>query len=225
MRSDSVFSTGSLQACFLLVLLCGIALALSIQPESPISALRVSDMSYSPDLFYLAFAFLFGLFAVNRGAVVAENASKWVSHLKLALRLLAHIAYGLLLLFPFLLFSRAFLSEHVFGLSFLILYTAVSSFFFCLASFRLELRGIQRKRSAFLLRYGLYIAFCLVPVGIGAAHPSLSLFPSASPIGLSSHIIEGASALELVIGFLVPIVGILWLFTRRRRFDWRHHAV
>ena len=225
MRSDTVFSSSSLQAYLSLVLLCGIALALSIQPASRIAVLRTSDVSYPPGLFHLAFVFLFGLFSLNRGAVVAANASARIPHLKLILRFLECIAYGLMLLLPFLLFSRALLSEPVLGLLLLVSYTAVSSLFFCLASFRLELRGNQRKRSAFLIRYGFYIAFCLVPVGIGMSHSSLSLVLNASPIGLATRIIGGGSALELIIGFLVPLLGTLWLLTRRRRFDRRHHAV
>ncbi|MCK4570584.1 hypothetical protein KAT84_01415 [Candidatus Bipolaricaulota bacterium] len=225
MRSDTVFSTSSLQAYLTLVFLCGIALALSIQPASRIAALRASNISYLPGLFHLAFVFLFGLFAVNRGAVVAANASARISHLKLILRFLEHIVYGLLLLLPYLLFSRALLSDRIIGLFILASYTAVSSLFFCLVSYRLELRGNRRKRNAFLLRYGFYGAFCLVPFGIGMSHRSLSLLLGASPIGLATRIIGEASAIELLIGFLVPILGILWLLTRRRRFDRRHYAV
>lgn len=225
MRSDTVFSTSSLQAYLSLVFLCGIALMLSIQPTSRIATLHASDLSYLPGLFHLAFVFLFGLFAVNRGAVVAAAAAPRIPHLKLILRFLEHIAYGLLLLLPYLLFSRALLSDRIVGLFILVSYTAVSSLFFCLASFQLELRGNRRKQNAFLLRYGFYLAFCLVPFGIGMSHRSLSLLLGASPMGLATRIIGEASAIELLTGFLVPILGILWLLTRRQRFDRRHHAV
>ena len=222
MRSDSVFSTSSLQAYLSLTVLCGIALALSIQPSSRIVALH---FSHPPSLFHLAFVFLFGMFSVNRGAVIAANTSARILRLKLVFRFLEHIAYGLLLLLPYLVFSRALLPAGIAGIFILVLYVAVLSFFFCLLSFRLELRGNSRRRGAFLLRYGLYAAFCLVPFGIGMSHRSLSVILSVSPIGLATRIIEGASAIDLFAGFLVPSIGILWLLTRLRRIDRRHHAI
>ena len=223
MRSDSVFSTSSLQVYLSLIVLCGIALALSIQSSSRIASLHF--FSHSPSLFHLAFVLLFGMFAVNRGAVIAANTSARILRLKLVFRFLEHIACGLLILLPYLVFSRALLPARIAGIFILILYVAVYSFFFCLASFRLELRSNRRRRGAFLLRYGLYAAFCLVPFGIGMSHPSLSGILSASPIGLTTRIIEGASGIELFVGFLVPSIGIFWLFTRLRRIDRRHHAI
>lgn len=225
MRSDSVFSTSSLQAYLSLVLLCGIALVLSIQPSSRIAELRASDFAYPPSLFPLAFVSIFGLFAVNRGAVIAANTSVRIFRLKLILRFLEHIAYGLLLLLPYFVCCRALLPDRVAGIFVLVLYVAVSSLFFCLVSFQLELRGHRRRREAFLLRYGLYAAFCLIPFGIGMSHRSFSAILSVSPIGLATRIIGGASAIDLLVGFLVPSIGILWLLTRLRRIDRRHHAI
>lgn len=225
MRSDHVFSTSSLQAYLSLILLCGIALALSIQPSLRIAALHVSYFSYAPRLFHLTFVFLFGMFAVNRGAVIAANTSARILRLKLVFRFLEPIAYGLLLLLPYFVFSRALLPDRIAGIFILVLYVAVSSLFFCLVSFRLELRGNRRRRGAFLLRYGLYTAFCFVPFGIGMSHRSLSVILSISPIGLATRIIGGASAIDLSVGFLVPSIGILWLLTRLRRIDRRHHAI
>lgn len=225
MRSDSVFSTSSLQAYLSLIILCGIALALSIQPPARIAAILSSGSTYPASLFHLAFVFLFGMFAVNRGAVVAVNTSARILQLKLIFRLLAHIIYGLLLLLPYFVFSRALLPDRLAGIVILVLYVAVSSLFFCLVSFRLELRSNRWKSGAFLQRYGLYAAFCLVPFGIGMSHRSLSVILSISPIGLAARIIGGASAIDLFVGFLVPSVGILWLLTRLQRIDRRPHAI
>ena len=223
MRSDSVFSTSSLQVYLSMTVLCGIALALSIQPSSRIAALPF--FSHWPSLFHLAFVLLFGMFAVNRGAVIAANTSARILRLKLVFRFLEHIAYGLLLLLPYLVFSRALLPARIAGVFVLSLYVVVLAFFFCLVSFRLEIRSGRRRPGAFLLRYSLYATFCLVPFGIGMSHPSLSCILSASPIGFATRIIEGASAIELFMGFLIPSIGILWLLTRLRRIDGRHHAV
>ncbi|MBU1048577.1 hypothetical protein KKG90_01000 [Candidatus Bipolaricaulota bacterium] len=225
MRTDTVFSTSSLQAYLSLVVLCGIALGLSIQPAVTIAALRASDITYPPGLFHMSFVLIFGLFAINRGAIVAANISSRVSHLKLVLRFLEHIGYGLMLLLPFIIYSRALIPSGTAGLITLVAFTAIAAVFFCLISLRLELRGTHRRRGAFLLRYGCYLAFCLIPFGIGLSHPSLVLFVSASPIGFATRVIEGASASEIAIGFLVPVLGILWILTRRQRFDRRHHAV
>ncbi|MEE8593163.1 MAG: hypothetical protein V3T03_03440 [Candidatus Bipolaricaulota bacterium] len=225
MRSDSVFSTSSLQAYLSLTVLCGIALALSIQPPLRIAALHASGVFHPPSLFHLAFVFLFGLFSVNRGAVIAANTSARILRLKLMFRFLTHIAYGLLLLLPYFVYSRALIPSRLAGMFIIVLYVAVSSLFFCLVSFQLDLRGDHRERGAFFLRYGFYAAFCLVPFGIGMSHRSLSVVLSVSPIGLATRIIGGASATELVVGFLVPSIGILWLLTRPRRIDRRHLAI
>lgn len=225
MRSDTVFSTSSLQAYLSLVFLCGIALATSIQPSVRIGSLRASDVSFPPGLFHISFVVFFGLFSINRGAIIAANIPSRLSHLKLVLRFAEHIAYGLVLLSPYFLFSRALVSSGTAGLIVLVLYATVSSLFFCLVSFRLELRRGHRKQNAFLLRYGCYFAFCLLPLGVGVSHSSLSFLLSASPLGFATRIIGGASAIEIVTGFLIPLLGILWILTRRQRFDRRHHAV
>lgn len=225
MRPDTVFSTSSLQAYLSLVFLCGIALAFSIQPATRIAALRASDVSYPPGLFHITLVFLFGVFSINRGSVLASNIPPRLSHAKLILRILEHIAYGLVLLSPYLLFSRSLVSSGSMSLIALILYVAISALFFCLVSLKLETRGDHRKQGAFLLRYGSYFAFCVAPFGVGLSHSSLSFFLSASPLGFASRLIGGASALEITTGFLIPILGILWILTRRQRFDRRHHAV
>lgn len=225
MRTDTVFSTSSLQAYLSMIFLCGIALAISIQPATTIASLRTSDFSYPPGLFHLSFIVIFGLFAINRGAVVAANISSRPSYLKLVLRFLAHIAYGLTLLTPCFLFSRSLIPSGTLGLSALISNTAIWAVLLSLISLRLELRGGHRKRGAFLLRYGSFLAFCLIPFGLGLSRASLHLFVSASPVGFATRIIEGASAAEMVTGFLVPSLGILWLLTRKQRFDRRPHAV
>ena len=225
MRSDTVFSTSSLQAYLSLVFLCGIALVLSIQPAARIASLRVSDLSYPPGLFHVAFVFLFGLFSINRGAIIAANIPSRLSHLKLVLRFAEHIGYGLVLLSPYFLFSRALVSSGTAGLIVLVLYATISSLFFSLLSFHLELRRGHHKQGAFLLRYGCYFAFCLLPFGVGVTHSSLSFLLSVSPLGFATRIIGGASAIEIVTGYLTPLLGILWILTRRQRFDRRHHAV
>jgi len=224
-RSDSVFSMSSLQAYLSLTVLCGIALALSIQPSLRIAAVHASDLSHLPSLFHLVFVFLFGLFSINRGAVIAANASARILRLKLMFRFLEHIACGLLLLLPYFVYSRALLPAKIAGIFILVLYVAVSSLFFCLVSFRLEQRGDHRKRGAFLLRYGLYATFCLVPLAVGMSHRSLSVILSVSPIGLATRVIGGASAIELFVGFLVPSSGILWLLNGLRRINRRHLAI
>ena len=225
MRSDTVFSTSSLQAYLSLVMLCGIALALSIPPAARISSLRVSDVSYPPGLFHIAFILLFGLFSINQGAIIAANISSRLSRLKLVFRFAAHIAYGLAILSPYLVFSRTLMPSGTAGLIALILYTAISSLFFGLASFHLELRSGHRKQSAFLLRYSCYAAFCVVPFITVLSHSSLLLFLSVSPVGFATRIIGGASAMEVITGFFIPLLGILWILTRRQRFNRRPHAV
>ncbi len=225
MRTDTVFSTSSLQAYLSLVFLCGVALALSIQPAVAISAIRTSDMRYPPGLFHMSFILIFGLFSINRGSLIAANITAHVARAKLVLRFAEHIAYALVLLTPYFLYSRSLIPRGVFSLVVLILYSAVMSLFFCLVSFRLEQRGGHRKQSAFLLRYGTFLAFCLIPFGIGLSVPSLNAFVNVSPVGFASRMIVGASAFDIAIGFLVPIFGIFWLLTRRQRFDRRHHAV
>jgi hypothetical protein len=225
MRSDNVFSTSSLQAYLSLVFLCGAALAASIQPATHIAALNASDLAYPPGLFPISFVFFFGLFSINRGAVIAAHSAGRLSKFKLSLRFLEHIGYGLILLAPYFVFSRALLPNGAADLLILVLYTATSSLFFCLLSFRFERRGDHRKEGAFLLRYGCYFAFCLVPFGLGISHSSLSLFVIASPVGFAARVTGGASALELITGMLVPVLGIMWILTRTQRFDRRHHAV
>jgi len=225
LRSDSVFSASSLQAHLSLVLLCGSALALSIQPASRIATLHATNASYPSGMFHLVSVLVFGLFAVSRGAIIAAGAPPKIRPLKLVTRLLEHITYGLLLLLPFFIFSRALLPGRLAGVAVLVSYVAISSIFYCLISFRLEIRGNRQKRGAFLLRYGVYAAFCLLPLGVGMSHQSLSLAMCASPIGFAIQVIRGISATELLLGFLVPCLGILWLLTRRHGFDRRPHAV
>ena len=225
MRSDSVFSTSSVQAYLILVFLCGAALAASIQPATRIALLHASDISYFSGLFPISFVLLFGLFSINRGAIIASNAGPRISRIKLVLRSLEHIVYGLVLVSPYLIYSRALLPNTAVDIFTLALYSIVSSLFFCLLSFRLERRGDHWKRGAFLLRYGSFFAFCLVPFGLGISHSSLSFLVVASPVGHATRLIGGASALELATGFFVPLLGILWILTRRQRFDRRPHAV
>lgn len=225
MRTDTVFSTSSLQAYLSLIFLCGIALALSIQPPVTIATIQTSEMRYPPGLFHITFVLLFGLFAINRGSLVAANITSRISRVKLALRFAEHIAYGLLLLSPYFLYSRSLIPSGTSSLIVLILYAAIMSLFFCLVSLHLEQRGGHRKQSAFLLRYGVFLAFCTIPFGIGVTQSSLALFVSVSPVGFATRIIAGASASEIAVGFLIPILGILWLLTRRQRFDRRQHAV
>jgi len=225
MRSDTVFSTSSLQAYLSLILFCGVALAASIQPASRIATLHASDIAYPPGLFTLSFVFFFGLFSINRGAIIAANTATRISHAKLLLRNLEHIVYGLILLSPYLVFSRSLLPNGGSDLLVLVLYTVIMSLFLCLVSFHLERRDAHRKRRAFLLRYGSYLAFCFIPLGAGISHSSLSFFVTASPIGFALRIMEGATTLELITGFFVATAGVLWVLTRRQRFDRRPHAV
>lgn len=225
MKPDSAFSANRLQANLSLILLCGIALALSIQPPVRIAALRSHAFSHPPNLFFFAFVLLFGLFAINRGVVIAANSPVHVLRRRLMLRCLGHISQGLLLLVPYFLYSHHFASVGGSGIVILILYVAVSSLFFCLVSFRLECKWRGNRPSGFVLRYGLYAALCLAPIGIGMSHGSLSVILSLSPIGLATRIMGGASAIELLVGFLVPSIGILWLLSRLGRIDGRYHAV
>jgi len=224
-RSDTVFSTSSLQAYLSLIFLCGAALAASIHPAARIAELHGSVMPYAPGLFPLSFVLLFGLFSINRGAVIASNAAPHISQSKLVLRILEHIAYGLVLLSPYLIYSRALLPNTGVDLFLLVVYSIISALFFCLLSFRLERRGDHWKKGSFLLRYGSFLAFCLVSFGLGISHSSLRFLVTASPAGFVTQLMGGASALELASGFLVPLLGILWILTRRQRFDRRHHAV
>jgi len=133
-RSDSVFSASSLQAFLSLILLCGIALILSIQSPSRIASLHVSNLPHWSGLFHVGSVFLFGLFAVNRGSVIAASTASQMRQLKLALRLLAHITYGLLLLLPYFVFSRALLAGRLAGIVSHVAYMAVSALFLGLAS-------------------------------------------------------------------------------------------
>ncbi len=224
-RSDSVFSGGSIQALLSLVILCGIALAISIQPPSRIAVARVSDLSYLPSLFPLATIFLFGLFAMSRGALIAANTSSRILRLKQMRLFLAHIACGGLLLVPYFIFSRPIVPTRSVGIVLLVFYMATSALFFALLSFRLEVRSSQDKRGTFLLRYGIYLAFCIIPIGIGTSSHALSIILSLSPIGLAMQIAQGASAGTLAVGFLVPCLGIVLILARLRRIERRPHAV
>lgn len=225
MRSDTIFSANSLQADVSLVLFCGVALAASIQPASRIATLSASTIAFPPGLFTVSFVFFFGLFSINRGAIIAEHAAKRLSHTRLILRSLEHIVFGLILLSPYLVFSRSLLPNGGRDLLVLVLYTAMSALFLCLASFHLACRDTIRKRGNFLLRYGAYLAFCVIPLGVGVSHASLSFFTAVSPIGVAIQVMEAATALDLITGFSAVIAGAVWILTRKQRFDRRPHVV
>jgi hypothetical protein len=224
-RSDSVFSSGSMQGLLTLVILSGIALAISIQPPARIAAADASDLSYLPSLFPLVAVFLFGAFAVGRGALIALNASTRRLGFKQGRLFAEHILCGLLLVIPYFLFSRPIVPTRGAGVALLVLYLALSAVFFGLVSFRLEVRSSQTKRGTFLLRYGIYLTFCAVPLGIGMSSRALSIVLSLSPIGSAMQIARGASAGALSISFLVPFVGIVLTLARLRRIERRPHAI
>jgi hypothetical protein len=224
-RSDSVFFSASLQAHLALVLLCGISLALSIQPASELAALRTLRSAQLPYLFHVFTVFVFGLFAVSRGAVLAANTGPRILRVRPMLHLLSHLGCGVLLLLPYFVYSRALLPGRGATLFVLLVYMTTMALFFSLASFRLGVRGHRNNRDAFLARYGVYVLFCLLPLGVGVSHPSLSTALAVSPIGFVMEIIAGPSTAKWFIGFCVPLLGILWMLTRLRQVDGRYHAI
>jgi hypothetical protein len=225
MRSDAVFSTGALQAHLTLVALSGIALAASIQPASRIAALRVSSLTYPPTLFPLAVTFLFGVFAVSRGAAMAASAEGRFIRSRLLLRVVEQMAFGLLILLPYHLFSRALLPAKTPGMMILVVYSLFASVFLCLASLRLEARGARRRRGAFLLRYGFLLAVFVLPVPIGLLSSRSSIVLALSPIGFAMKAVEGISVSHAIVGFAIPTMGIILSLTGIGRIDRRHHAV
>lgn len=227
MKSKSIFSPLSLQAYMTLLIVGGISLGISIQPASTISQLRSASISNPPGFFHIAFILLIGLFAVNRGAVLAHDVPRHASRRRILGGLLPHLAFALLLFLPYLIYARALLPTVWGGTLAFVFYALELGLFIGLAALRLEHREGHPSRSGFLLRYGLFIGYCLVPYGVGLAHPALVPIITISPAGMAFHLIDGAVALNTTLGFLTPLVGVLGLLIlRSRRTDYRrHHAI
>ena len=225
MRTDSVFSPSAVQAHLIMLLASGISLALSIQPATQIAALRVSALAYSPAIFPVVTTLSFGLFSVSRGAAIAGESGGRIVRSRLVLRVMQSIAFGLLALLPFYLFSRSLLLTRAWGVLMLVSHALLLGLFVALASFYLETQRVRERRSAFLLRYGFYLAFCLVPFALGTISGSLSVLLSLSPIGFAIEAIHGLSPTEALLGYLVPCSGLVWVLMRLQRLDRRHHAI
>jgi len=225
MRTDSVFSPGALQAHLTMLLASGISLALSIQPSTQIAALRVSALAYSPAIFPVVTTLSFGLFSVSRGAAIAGESGGRIVRSRLVLRAVQSITFGLLALLPFYLFSRSLLLTRAWGVLALVSHTFLLGLFVALASFYLETQRVRERRSAFLLRYGFYLAFCLVPFALGTVSSSVSILLSLSPIGFAMAAMRGLSVTEALLGYLVPCLGLASILMRLQRLDRRHHAI
>jgi len=224
MRTDSVFSASALQAHIAMILISGISLAVSIQPPTQISALRVAALAYSPMIFPVVTTLVFGLFAVSRGALLASEAGNRLVRSRLVLRAMQQISFGLLVLLPFYVFSRALLPTGTRGVLALLGYSLLFGLFACVASFHLESHRVRERRSAFLLRYTFYLAFCLIPFALGTISESVSFFLSLSPMGFAIEVVQGISAVQAALGCVVPFLGLIIVLMRLQRADRRHHA-
>ncbi len=224
MRTDSVFSASALQAHVAMILVSGLSLALSIQPPTQISALRVAAMTYSPMIFPLVTTLIFGLFAVSRGALLASEAGDRIARARLLLRAIQQISFGLVVLVPFYVFSRALLPTGTWGVVALLGYSFLFGLFVCVASFHLERHRVRKRRSAFLLRYAVYLALCVIPFALGTISESVSLLLTVSPIGFAIEVVQGISVAQAVSGCVVPFLGLMGVLMRLQRADRRHHA-
>lgn len=224
MRTDSVFSISALQGHLALLLISGISLLLSIQPASPISVLRGAPVVYSPIVFPLVTTLAFGLFAIARGALLAGDAGSHVVRARLLLRVIQHVSFGLVAVFPLCLYSRSILQTRAIGVVVLMAYMFLLGVFACVASFRVEARRLHAGRSAFAVRYGLYIAFCLVPFVAGTLLQSVSILVIVSPIGFAVQAVGGVSIVQAIVGCAVPCIGLIWILARLPRVHRRYHA-
>jgi len=225
MRPESVFSMASLQGFLTVVIACGIALLLSIHPGARVAALHGSRWIIPPSSFHIVYVLMLGFLGVGRGALIAANLPLRVFRPKLYGQIAQHIVLAQLLVLPLLVFSRSVFPDRSGSLLLLFVYATLISFLFALVSYRLDLRGMRRKRSAFLLRYGIYVGYVLIPFGLGISTRALSGFVSLSPIGVTQQIVGEISALPLVVAFLFPVLATLLLLVRGRPTLRRGHEV
>ena len=225
MKPESVFSMSSLQGFLTLVIVCGIALLFSIHPGARVESLHASRWIIPPSSFHVVYVLMLGLLGVSRGALIAANLPARIFRPKLYAQMAQHILVAQLLMLPFLVFSRSVFPDRSGSLLLLFVYATLISFLFCLISYRLDLRSMQRRRSAFLLRYGVYFACVLIPFGLGVSTRALSAFVSLSPIGVAQQIVGELSALPLAVAFVFPVVATLLLLIRSRPVLRRGHEV
>ena len=225
MRSDRSPSLASSQSLLALVILSGMALAISIQSPSKIAAAYAADLSRLPLLFPATTAVFLGVFAMTRGAAVAARTTvrrlRWATVLLLGENIFCAIA----LLIPYFVFSRAVVPAGGGGIALALVYMVPSCFFFALLSFGLEVRHRQGKRGSFALRYSLYLLLCGVPIGLSALTSLPPVVASLSPIGVTLQMVRGAETSEIVVGLLAPVVGILVSVIFLRRIGRRPHAI
>ena len=200
----------------LLVLITGVGLVFSMPSATFVHEILQTPLSRgTPAAFLVVYVLSFVFFGVNRGAA-GVGLERWRPQ-SLA-QPLANLLMGLLLTAPYLVYIRIILLpvDRIVILWIGAYSLLVATTFAVLAQW-LELRGTRLGRDTAVVRYAIAAGFVAVPMAFHFAPQGVRLLSLLSPLSSVIRLYADASATEISVLFVAPVVGCLVLLLLIRR--------
>ena len=207
------FDSGGFAVFFTLLLLCGLAVVLSmpgvIRFGEPIS----QHVTARPSVFFLSYVTMTAVLGLNRGsaALIAHrrrHAVRWV---------VLQILLAQVLLLPLLVLAHALAGRqpHILPLS--VGYTTVVALMWAAVGYEVERRAAAKGTLPFMLKYAALGLIMFAPLLPAQGVRGASLVILASPLGAMSAFLNGPRAEIIAVAFLFPAAGIALELIRQRR--------
>lgn len=212
--SESLFSGRAVQENAWLLVVCGIALLLSIPSGDAVEDALRNSWTPSP----LVFVAIYVLTLSFQGALRGASAARWgLPSRAVPGTLLRHVLFSQLIALPCLLFARALLPGVEFAWALLLLHATLASFAFSLLAFRVARWGASRQAQTSLLP-ALLVSLALgLPCILDLLPQVPAIVRLASPIGVALTIARSPTVAELLVAFLFAAIAMSsqWLGIRR----------
>ena len=186
-----------------LVLLCGVALALSIPGAHVVQDLEsVQHISHALGLdmtriFLDAYVLCLGLLGLILGSASAERGERGP---RMILWLALRVLLGQLLCLPYLVFSRALFPGRDGGLALVVLFATLTSLAFAVLNWLIE--KMRQFPTRPLFGFAAFLALSFVPLG---------RIPLLSPIAAAQLLLNRPAPLQGLAAFAVPVALLVAL--------------
>jgi len=219
----SLFQFGERQgesfgALALFILLTGVAFVFSMPSATYVR--EISQMTLSrgtPLVFFATYTLAFVLFGVNRGAS-ASSRMRWGA--SCVLTMLGSLVTALFMTAPFLVYSRIILLPlDRIAILWIAAYSFLASIAYALMAQWFDIRAVRLGRESVLARYGSAVAMIALPLAFHFAPPGIRLLSLLSPLSATLKLHAGATSMEALFLFAIPVIGasIAFLLIGRER--------
>jgi len=202
----------------LFILITGVAFVFSMPSATYVREIAQTTLTRgTPLAFFAVYALAFTLLGLNQGASVVSKLGWGRSVFPITL---GNLATALVMTTPYLVYTRIILLPldrsailSVAGYSFL---AAIS---FALMGQWLEVRAVRLGRESLIPRYGTAAAVIAIPMAFHFAPEGVRLLSLISPLSAALQLHAGATPIQTLFLFLLPVVGsiAMLLLTRRER--------